>query len=125
MYLVDTNILVYHFNQSLPDSARPKMREILVNHFHISIITRMEFLGFRGHTLESYQKAHRFLSYATECGLDDEIADIVITLRREKSIKLPDAIIAATALQNNWTLVTRNDKDFTQFDIDIYNPFVP
>ena len=38
-------------------------------------------------------------------------------------MKLPDAIIAATALNNNWTLVTRNEKDFKNINLDIYNPF--
>ncbi len=32
--------------------------------------------------------------------------------KRNMSIKLPDAIIAATALKNNWTLVTRKKAKF-------------
>ena len=52
------------------------------------------------------------------------IADIAIEPRRKVSIKLPDAVIAATALLHDLTLVTRNVKDFEKVDgLRIYNPF--
>jgi predicted nucleic acid-binding protein len=64
------------------------------------------------------------LENAEIIGLDDEIVDTVIQLRRNKSIKLPDAIIAATARVNQWTLVTRNENDFSSIELIILNPFV-
>jgi predicted nucleic acid-binding protein len=52
------------------------------------------------------------------------IADKVVEIRKKYSIKLPDAIIAATALTNNLSLVTRNTDDFKSIDhLDIINPF--
>ena len=83
----------------------------------------MEFLGFKMHTESSFSKANQLLAYASVIGLDDTIVDKVISLKRERTIKLPDAIIAATAMKNNWTLVTRNEKDFKGINLDIYNPF--
>lgn len=83
----------------------------------------MEFLGFKHHTETSFKKAKRLIEYADVIELEEEIVDAVITLKRKKNIKLPDAIIAATAMLNHWTLVTRNEKDFTNIDIEIYNPF--
>jgi hypothetical protein len=47
----------------------------------------------------------------------------VIDIRKEKSIKLPDAIIAATAVQYSAILVTRNTKDFKALALETYNPF--
>jgi hypothetical protein len=47
----------------------------------------------------------------------------VIDIRKEKSIKLPDAIIAATTVQYSATLVTRNTKDFKALALETYNPF--
>jgi predicted nucleic acid-binding protein len=52
------------------------------------------------------------------------MADTIIEIRQQKKIKLGDAIIAATALLNNFTLVTRNQKDFEKINgINILNPF--
>jgi predicted nucleic acid-binding protein len=56
--------------------------------------------------------------------LNNKIADLSIDLRRNFKIKLPDAVIAATAIHNNLILVTRNIKDFKDMeDLEIYSPF--
>jgi len=55
--------------------------------------------------------------------IDQEIADMAIEIRRIQRIKLPDAIIAATAKVRNLCLVTRNIDDFRKVDIQIANPF--
>lgn len=56
--------------------------------------------------------------------LSDQIADFAITLRQNSSIRLPDAVIAATALYLKATLVTRNVKDFRGIEgLSLYNPF--
>ncbi len=56
--------------------------------------------------------------------ITDDIADLAIRIRRSSKIKLPDAVIAATSLNDNFILVTRNDKDFRNVpDLEIYNPF--
>ena len=123
MYLLDTNILIYHLNKSIPVQSIEKIRQILKNHFNISIISKMELLGFRRHSPQSYKKSESFLENAVIIGLDDEIVDTVIQLRRNKRIKLPDAIIAATARVNQWTLVTRNENDFSGIELTILNPF--
>jgi predicted nucleic acid-binding protein len=123
MYLLDTNILIYHLNRSIPVQSIEQVRQILKNHFNISIISKMELLGFKRHSPQSYKKSESFLENAEIIGLDDEIVDTVIQLRRNKSIKLPDAIIAATARVNQWTLVTRNENDFSGIELTILNPF--
>jgi predicted nucleic acid-binding protein len=123
MYLIDSNILIYHMNKSIPESSQGKLRQIFRNHFNISVITKMEFLGFRMHTEESFDEASKFLASASIIALDDEIVDQVIELKRRINIKLPDAIIAMTAIKYRWVLVTRNEKDFKEIDVEIYNPF--
>lgn len=123
MYLIDTNILIYHFNQSIPNNSKDEIREIFINHFNISVITQMEFLGFKGHTEESFSKAKSFLSYAKVIQIEEDIVNTVIQLKRERKLKLPDAIIAATALNNDFTLITRNVDDFKRTDLKIFNPF--
>jgi len=123
VYLIDTNILIYHINNDIPEDSRSTLRRILIEQFNISIITKMEFLGFKKHTERSFKKSKEFLDNAEIIGLDDEIVELVISLNRNKQMKLPDAIIAATAKVNNWKLVTRNDKDFKGIGLEIYNPF--
>lgn len=48
---------------------------------------------------------------------------MVIQIRREVRIRLPDAIIAATAKTANFYLVTRNIEDFKKVKVQITNPF--
>ncbi|WP_409017754.1 PIN domain-containing protein [Dyadobacter sp. CY323] len=49
--------------------------------------------------------------------------EICVNLRKQRRIKTPDAIIAATALANNFTLVTDNEKEFTNIPkLKIVNP---
>ena len=56
--------------------------------------------------------------------MTDEIVDLTIDIRRQSKIKLPDAVIAATSLNNNLILITRNDKDLKDIKgLEIYNPF--
>ena len=123
-FLIDTNILIYYLADAIPEEELPTIEEILRKSFNVSIITKIEFLGWKGHTPEGFEKSKEFISFANVIPLTDEIGDVVIELRRQVSIKLPDAVIAATALVHNLTLVTRNVKDFERIEgLRIYNPF--
>ena len=47
-----------------------------------------------------------------------------VRIRRSKKIKTPDAIIAATALVNNFTIITNNEKDFENIKgLKVVNPY--
>ena len=123
-YLLDTNILIYHFADTIPKKEVNKIEEIFRTSFNISILTKIEFLGWEKHTEEGFEKAREFISFANVFSLTDEIVDLTIDIRRQSKIKLPDAVIAATALNNNLILVTRNDNDFKDIKgLEIYNPF--
>ena len=90
----------------------------------VSIVTRIESLGY--HRLTAQEEAEITLSLADipELGLDDEIAQRAIVLRQQKSMKLGDAIIAATALEYDLPLVTRNEGDFKHIvGLQIINPY--
>ncbi|MBD3842263.1 MAG: hypothetical protein IE909_10330 [Campylobacterales bacterium] len=41
----------------------------------------------------------------------------------KKKIKIPDNIVASTAMVHDLILVTRNVKDFVTLDVDVLNPF--
>ena len=119
MYLVDTNILIYYLNGNIPSKAVEKSELIVKENFNISIITKMEFLGFRKHTTASFKQAEIFLKNSCLFELDNYIAGKVIEIKRRYKIKLSDAIIAATAMTNGLILVTRNVADFAEIDVQI------
>jgi tRNA(fMet)-specific endonuclease VapC len=58
-----------------------------------------------------YQK---FVSISNILGLEDGIIAETIRVRKTFNLKLPDALIAATCLLNNLTLIADNDKDFAR-----------
>lgn len=122
--VIDTNILIYYLNKQLPESVKMQIDEMTLSGSSMSIITKIEVLGWQGHDEESLEKARALLSLFEEFALNHMIADCCIQLRSDYKIKLPDAIIAATALVNDKVLVTRNVDDFVKIKgLDVFNPF--
>ena len=64
-----------------------------------------------------------FLSSFDVIALDGEIAERAVSLRRTHHIKLPDAIIWATAQAHAMLLVTRNTRDFAASDTGVRMPY--
>ncbi len=92
--------------------------------FNISILTKIEFLGWEKHTPEGFQKCEQLVKLANIYPVDEDIAEQAIGLRRRVKIKLADAVIAATALVNNLKLATRNMEDYKAVkQLEIFNPF--
>ncbi len=119
--LLDTNILIYLSKNelSLASFAKPD------DELYISIITYMEALGY-AFTLKTEENLITSLcKNLIVINLNTAIVEEVIQIRRNKKIKLPDAIIAATASINKFDLVTRNTEDFKSVKtyINIINPF--
>lgn len=115
-YLIDTNIVIYYFNGLTDDEA---IHTILGASFQISVITKIEFLGWGqfASDLELHTKAREFISHATIFDLPEAIAEQAILLRQQFKTKTPDAIIAATALVNGLTVVTNNTADFSRLGV--------
>jgi hypothetical protein len=123
-YLVDTNILIYYFADAIPKKELDLIEKISKTSFNISVITKIEFLGWEKHTEVGFEKARKFVDFADVIPLTNEIANLTIDIRRICKIKLPDAVIAATALHTNLIIVTRDEDDFKDVEgLRIYNPF--
>ncbi|KKB13735.1 twitching motility protein PilT [Devosia geojensis] len=104
--LFDTNVLVDYLN------AVPEARDELERYSGkaISIVTWMEVLVGATPAVEAGTRA--FLAGFEVVPLDDAIAEHAVALRRAHRVKLPDAVIWATAETRSLLLVTRDGKDF-------------
>ncbi len=79
---------------------------------NISMINKIEVLRFNSPNEETHQTLVEFVNECSVFKLNDSIVDLTISICKANRIKLPDAIIAATALAANLTLLTRNTADF-------------
>ena len=86
--------------------------QILSDRYSISVINRIELLGFKGLSGNESEALNSFISNSTIFDLEEDIILETIKIRKMYKIKLPDAIIAATCLINNYSLITNNIKDF-------------
>jgi predicted nucleic acid-binding protein len=123
-YLFDTNILIYLLNDQLPQFARDFIIDAIQDQATISVITRIEILGWSGHSDPVPKAVTDLLQQVLEQELTEPIIQESIQLRRQNTLKLPDAIIAATARHLQVPLVTRNIEDFQNItNLTLINPF--
>ncbi len=118
-YLVDTNIIIYYLNgeETAIDWLQSHQKKL-----SISVITKIEVLSYPFQKEEEIL-IQQFLNQFELIHLSDEIIDSTIKLRRQRKIKTPDAIIAATALISKLSVCTRNIRDFKNIEVDYLNPF--
>jgi toxin FitB len=123
-YLIDTNIIIYEFQDAFPSECIQVIDKIFDTSFNVSIVSEIEFLGWKGFSYQSRRKAENFLNFACIHPLTTEIKDLTVKLKQKNNIKLGDAIVAATAIFHNYTLVTRNTCDFQKISgLKLFNPF--
>jgi hypothetical protein len=123
-FLIDTNILIYYLAGAFTPDQKREIDPILEGSFTISIITRIELLGWKGHTTDGLVQARSLLDCARCLPLTIPLAEKAIELRTSMNISLPDAVIAASALSLDAMLVTRNEHDFIRVPgLKVLNPF--
>lgn len=118
--LLDSNVII--------GAAKPggEALSAYLNHpdASVSIISRIESLGFSRLVAEEGTKITKSLELLAELPLDNEIALRAIALRQLKKMNLGDAIIGATALEYGVPLVTRNVDDFKHIPgLQIIDPY--
>ena len=100
-FVLDTNIVIYLqkglLAEPLPEGA-----------YFLSVITEIELLSFPGLTPDQKQVLHELLSDVTVVGIDDSVKQETIRLRRDSRLRLPDAIVAATAVAVSAELLTND-----------------
>lgn len=122
-FLIDTNAVIDYLNAAFPAAGMDFMNRLINQIPHLSVITRIELLSFQTDNTDDYRLLEEFISAAIIYNLEEPIITLTIEIRKQIKIKLPDAIIAATALYNNLTLITRNKADFKNVPaLKITNP---
>lgn len=120
-YLIDTNTVIDYLDNKLPDKANQ-----LIEAFYskISVITRMELLSWPGADEIQTLILETYIIDSIVYPLEEPIIVKAIEIRRMHKTKLPDAIIAATALLYELTIISRNTKDFKNISgLEVINPY--
>jgi predicted nucleic acid-binding protein len=121
-YLIDTNSVIDYLGNKLPSMGMEFMNDIIDLVPNLSVITKIEVLGFNtsdGH----YKILSNFISDSTVLDVTNNVVEASIEIRKKYKTKLPDAIIAATALVYNLVLISRNIPDFKNINgLIVINP---
>jgi len=125
-YLLDSNVIIYLVKGILNINNSKEIKSAAKNRVQISVITKIEVLGYNPPTKIEEVKNVTFISNSDVISISDEIVEKTIEIRKAHRIKLPDAIIAATALVENQTLISRNISDFSKIKgLKVVDPFPP
>lgn len=106
--LFDTNILIDYLNGI--EQAREELERFPT--IMISIITWTEVMV--GTKPEDEVAVRKFLARFQQVPINQAVAEKAVLIRRETRVRLPDAIIRASAELENALLVSRNTKDFPE-----------
>ena len=109
--LLDTNVWIDTMSAE-PAAARALLVAIADEWCGYSAMTRLEVLSYSLLTPPDIADWRTLLASAAEVPIGSAVIEEAARLRRTVRMKTPDAIIAATALLENATLVTRNLDDF-------------
>ena len=123
-YLIDTNIAIYFLNGQLSANALAFVLPIIQQECNLSVISKIELLGWQPANVADEILIQNFVNASNIMPLSEEVIEKTIELRKLYKIKLPDALIAATAIIYDLTLLSRNDKDFERIvGLSYLNPF--
>lgn len=122
-YLVDSNVLIDYVAERFTRDQLKFLDVVFDNAILISIITKIEILSYNSAEDEE-AKMIQFLDSSDIIALTEDVVTKTILIRKSIKIKTPDAIIAATALVNDHTLITNNTSDFKRIkELKIFNPY--
>ncbi len=121
-YLIDTNTVIDFLGGLLPENANELNKRISGN---LSVVTRIELLAWPAATQADVAMLTGFISDCAIFNLSEDIIIKTIEIRKNHRLKLGDAIIAATAMVNQFKLLSRNVADFKKVpDLVTVDPYL-
>ena len=122
-YLIDTNVISDYFIASMPVNGLFFMDNVIDDVPNLSVISQIELLCWKTDAAME-QQIRNFINDSIIFNITASIIANCVNIRRNKKMKTPDAIIAATAMAHGQILITNNEKDFTNIrGLNIINPF--
>lgn len=109
MALLDSNILIYLRH---PEFGKEISAKLVNQRLSTCNIIIAEVLGFKGLEPEDAKYFEQLFAAMKNCSFNSSVTKKTIEIRRAINIQLPDAIIAATAIENDLALWTHNAEDF-------------
>ena len=121
--LLDTNVLIYNLQGTLSAQVKASVRQAMdAKNAYISVITRIEVLGWKGYSDITLQQMGQLLSKLHEIPLTEAVVHDTIRIRKQFGLKLPDAVIAASAIVQGIGLLTGNVDDFKRVtDLQVHS----
>lgn len=117
--LLDSNIIIYVAKKQVDPGGFIQPEDELF----ISDISYMETLGYPFSDENEKRETEALLDILFRFSIEESIVQKVVEIKQQRRIKLPDAIIAATAIVHNCAIVTRNVSDFQNFaGLVVINP---
>jgi predicted nucleic acid-binding protein len=109
-FLLDSNVVIGIDNGFVPARTLLERHAANVDACAISQITRIEVLGFGGLTATEEARVAQLIGALGVILFDERIETETIALRRRSRLKLPDAIIVATARVHGLKLLTLDER---------------
>jgi len=116
-FLIDTCTIIKYLDEQFPQDTISFLDDIVDNSCRVSFITKIELLAWNPPTSEDLIIRKEFLEGSKIHFINNEIIRSTIEIRKRTNIKLPDAIIAATAICNDFILLSTNCNDFKKVEI--------
>jgi predicted nucleic acid-binding protein len=111
-YLIDTSAISKYLKGNLNATQSQFLSVIMNEIIQVSFITQIELKSWNVADQELENTIENILEVGNIFGISDEIITKTIEIRRKSKVRLPDAIIVATAIVNNLTLLSTNNSDF-------------
>ena len=112
MYTLDTNAILYYLKDDV--GAVSVLRDVFAENvpIYVSAVTELELFAYSDLTAEEESLIEELLATISVIPVDSRIARLAAFVRRSYRLKVPDSVIAATAMFTGSKLLTRNTRDF-------------
>ncbi len=121
-YLIDNNVISHFLSGFFTKKGMDFISNIIDQTPIISVITEIEALSWVNPDKNKEQILKSFVQDATILELSSSVVAQCVTIRRSRKIKTPDAIIAATAIVYNLTLITSDSDFFNIPNLQVIDP---